>query len=90
MITTVNTPKGSLRIGGDKKTIYAWTQYTSGYDIRHKKLFAFTYDNRNLRELDWGDTADWGNQLSFFSFIAPQKTVPFIAKNSWKEGENTL
>lgn len=90
LITTVNTPKGSLRIGGDKKTIYAWTQYTSGYDIRHKKLFAFTYDNRNLRELDWGDTADWGNQLSFFSFIAPQKTVPFIAKNSWKEGENTL
>lgn len=90
LLTTVNTPKGSLRINNDGKTIYAWTQYTSGYDIKQKKLFAFTYDNRDLKELDWGDSTKWGEGVHFFSFIAPQETTPFVAKDDWKEGENTI
>ncbi len=90
LLTPENTPKGSLRINNNGETIYAWTQYTAGYDIKQKRLLAFTYDNRNLREMDWGNSADWENQLSFFSFIAPQDTTPFVVKDNWKEGENTL
>ena len=90
MLTAVNTPKGSLRIPDGQKTIYAWTQYTSGYDIKKKKLFAYTYDNRNLKELDFGNPDDWGDKVHFFNFISKQTTEPFVARDTWKEGENTI
>ncbi|GAF37717.1 linear amide C-N hydrolase [Lentilactobacillus farraginis] len=92
LLTSVNTPKGSLRIknGVEKNTLVAWTQYTSGYDIKRKKLYAFTYDNRNLRSLDYGDPETWGNKIRYFSFISKQSAIPFIEKNEWSEGENTI
>lgn len=90
MLTAVNTPKGALRIPDGKQTIYAWTQYTSGYDIKKKKLFAYTYDNRNLKELDFGNPDDWGDKVHFFNFISKQTTEPFVARDTWKEGENTI
>ncbi len=90
LITPENTPKGSLRIPSDGKTIYAWTQYTAGYDIKAKKLYAFTYDNRNLKELDFGDSSKWDDQVHFYSFISKQTTEPFVAKDTWEKGENTI
>ncbi|MHC9533504.1 linear amide C-N hydrolase [Dellaglioa sp. L3N] len=90
LLTTVNTPKGVLRIKQDVSTIVAWTQYTSGYDIKNKILYAFTYNNRNMQELQYGDPKEWGKDIRYFSFNSIQTTTPFIEKNTWKAGENTL
>ena len=89
LLTTVNTPKGTLRID-QPETPVAWTQYTAGYDIQKKILYAFTYDNRNLRSLEYGDPATWGSELHYFSFISKQTTTPFVEKNQWMAGENTI
>ncbi|GHP13912.1 penicillin amidase [Lentilactobacillus fungorum] len=90
LLTAVNTPKGSLRINADDNTLVAWTQYTAGYDIKKKILYAFTYDNRNLRSLTWGDPREWKDGMSYFSFISKQTAVPFEAKDEWGSGENTI
>lgn len=90
LLTTVNTPKGSLRIKQDSSVAVAWTQYTSGYDIKNKILYAFTYNNRNMQELQYGDPKTWGKDIRYFSFNNIQTTTPFIEKNVWKPGENTL
>lgn len=90
LLTTVNTPKGSLRISSGDETLVAWTQYTAGYDIKNKILYAFTYDNRNLRSLKYDEESDWGTEIRYFSFISKQTAIPFIEKNIWKSGENTL
>ncbi|MGX6427710.1 linear amide C-N hydrolase [Levilactobacillus yonginensis] len=90
LLTTVNTPKGSLRIPQPDETLIAWTQYTAGYDIQQKILYAFTYDNRDLRSLDYGDPNDWGSDIRYFSFISKQTARPFTEKNSWAAGENTI
>ncbi|WP_252898538.1 hypothetical protein [Secundilactobacillus odoratitofui] len=86
----MNTPKGSLRIGEGDDTLVAWTQYTAGYDIKQKMLYAFTYDNRDLRSLSYGDPADWGSDIRYFSFISKQTARPFDEKNEWQPGENTI
>ncbi|KRK98799.1 linear amide C-N hydrolase, choloylglycine hydrolase family protein [Secundilactobacillus odoratitofui DSM 19909 = JCM 15043] len=90
LLTAVNTPKGSLRIGEGDDTLVAWTQYTAGYDIKQKMLYAFTYDNRDLRSLSYGDPADWGSDIRYFSFISKQTARPFDEKNEWQPGENTI
>lgn len=90
LLTSVNTPKGSLRIEQPNDTLVAWTQYTAGYDIKKKVLYAFTYDNRNLRSLEYGDPSEWGNDIRYFSFISKQTTIPFDEKNEWQKGENTI
>ncbi|GEO70167.1 linear amide C-N hydrolase [Levilactobacillus acidifarinae] len=89
LLTTVNTPKGALRID-QPETPVAWTQYTAGYDIQNKVLYAFTYDNRNLRSLEYGDPDEWGTELRYFSFISKQTVTPFVEKEQWHEGENTI
>ncbi|MCY9807677.1 linear amide C-N hydrolase [Lentilactobacillus senioris] len=91
LLTAVNTPKGSLRIhNDDKENLVAWTQYTSGYDIKNKDLYAFTYDNRNLRILNYGDPTEWGSDIRYFSFISKQTAEPFTEKNVWSAGDNTI
>lgn len=90
LLTTVNTPKGLLRIYEGSETKVAWTQYTAAYDIKNKRLFAFTYDNQNIRELDFGDVNQWKEGISYYSFISKQTYEPFILKNTWNKGENTL
>ncbi|GEP72401.1 hypothetical protein LRA02_12690 [Lentilactobacillus rapi] len=62
---------------------------TAGYDQK-KILYAFTYDNRNLRSLTWGDPSEWKDGISYFSFISKQTAEPFEAKDEWSEGENTI
>ena len=90
LLTTVNTPKGSLRIPQDETTIVAWTQYTAGYDIKNKIMYAFTYDNRNLKTLSFDDPAQWNQDISYYSFISKQTAEPFEKKDTWTTGENTL
>nr|SFZ86982.1 Choloylglycine hydrolase [Loigolactobacillus rennini] len=90
LLTTVNTPKGLLRIIQNDDVLSAWTQYTAGYDIKKKILYAFTYDNRNLRSLEFGDSAEWDKGICYFSFISAQTSSPFTKKNQWQKGENTL
>lgn len=90
LLTTVNTPKGSLRVNTDDGMKVAWTQYTAGYDIKRKILYAFTYDNRNLRSLEYGDETQWESDIRYFSFISEQTSEPFDEKDVWKSGENTL
>lgn len=89
LLTSVNTPKGSLRID-NANTPVAWTQYTAGYDINKKILYAFTYDNRNLRSLSFGDPNNWSKGICYFSFISKQTSEPFIEQNEWSEGTNTI
>ncbi|AEB07493.1 Choloylglycine hydrolase [Coriobacterium glomerans PW2] len=90
LLSSVNTPKGALRISQADRTLVAWTQYTAGYDIKKKILYAFTYENRNLRSLEYGDPERWGNKIRYYSFISKQLAYPFIEKNVWNPGENTL
>ncbi|GAX06720.1 penicillin acylase [Secundilactobacillus pentosiphilus] len=90
LLSAVNTPKGSLRIHGEGETLVAWTQYTAGYDIQKKQLYAFTYDNQNLRMLEFGDPADWASEMAYFSFISKPKAQPFTPQNEWEPGENTI
>ncbi|MFZ2380232.1 linear amide C-N hydrolase [Leuconostoc falkenbergense] len=90
LLTTVNTPKGSLRINTDSDTLVAWTQYTAGYDIKNKVLYAFTYDNRNMRSMSFDDASKWGNKIRYFSFISKQTTEPFVEQNEWPAGKNTI
>lgn len=90
LLTSVNTPKGSLRINQPNETLVAWTQYTAGYDIKKKILYAFTYDNQNLRSLEYGDPNEWGDNIRYFSFISKQTAEPFVEKNEWENGENTI
>lgn len=89
LLTTVNTPKGALRIN-QPDTPVAWTQYTAGYDIQNKILYAFTYDNRNLRSMEFGNPDSWGTDLRYFSFISKQTATPFVEKQTWSAGENTI
>lgn len=90
LLTTVNTPKGSLRIRTDEGTLVAWTQYTAGYDIKQKKLYAFTYENRDLRTLEFGNPDEWQDGMHYFSFISQQTARPFDAQDDWQPGANTL
>lgn len=76
LLTTVNTPKGALRIESDGATLVPWTQYTAAYDICGKTLYAHTYENRDMRVLTFGDPAQWG-RVRYFGFIAPQTCRPF-------------
>lgn len=89
LLTSVNTPKGSLRIDNDNTPV-AWTQYTAGYDINKKILYAFTYDNRNLRSLSFGNPDRWSKDICYFNFISKQTSEPFIEQNEWSEGTNTI
>ncbi len=90
LLSTVNTPKGSLRIPQAQKPVVAWTQYTAGYDIKEKVLYAFTYDNRNLKSLAFGDPDSWKIGITYYNFISKQTTEPFVQKDSWISGENTI
>lgn len=90
LLATVNTPKGSLRIPQADSSIVAWTQYTAGYDIKNKRLYAFTYDNRNLKMLSFDDPNEWDRNISYYSFISKQTAESFEKKNTWTSGENTI
>lgn len=90
LLSAVNTPKGSLRIHVEDETLVAWTQYTAGYDIQNKTLYAFTYDNPNLRVLEYGNPSDWSPEMQYFSFISKPELQPFTPKNEWEPGENTI
>jgi len=61
------------------------------FTIYQKKiLYAFTYDNQNLRSLEYGDPNEWGDNIRYFSFISKQTAEPFVEKNEWENGENTI
>lgn len=55
LLTAVNNPKGVLRPVGNGQVLVPWTQYTAAYDIRNRVLYAHTYDNRNVRMLEFGN-----------------------------------
>lgn len=90
LLTSENTPKGSLRIDTSDGQIYAFTQYTAGYDILNRTLSTYTYDNRNLMTLNFGDPEKWPKRMSFFSFIRPQTTTSFVPEDSWNKGDNMI
>lgn len=90
LLTTVNTPKGLLRIHQEEEVLIPWTQYTSGYDIKNKKLYAYTYDNQNLKVLEYGDFKDWSKEIEYYTFISPRKAEPFTKISDWKTGDITL
>lgn len=76
LLTVVNTPKGALRIKSGGEILVPWTQYTAAYDIIEKTLYAHTYDNRNVRVLEFGDPHTWGG-VRYFRFVERQTYLPF-------------
>lgn len=76
LLTTVNTPKGALRVRSGEEILVPWTQYTAAYDIRNKMLCAHTYDNRNVRVLEFGDPDGWKG-VRYFRFMEAQCYQPF-------------
>ena len=76
LLTTVNTPKGALRIRSGGEILVPWTQYTVVYDIQSKTLYAATYDNRNVRLLEFGDSTQWEG-IRYYEFISEQTYEPF-------------
>lgn len=77
LLGIVNTPKGSLRVMDNGEMLVPWTQYTAAYDIKRRTLYAHTYDNRNVRTLEFGDPNQWGH-VRYYDFIAPQTYEPFV------------
>ena len=53
-----------------------WTQYTSAYDISNKDLYAFSYDNHNLKVLHFGNPDEWSH-VRYFDFVLKQTYEPF-------------
>ena len=66
LLTAVNNPKGVLRPVGN--------------DIRNRVLYAHTYDNRNVRMLEFGNPREW-DKIHYFSFISRQTYEPFAEEN---------
>jgi choloylglycine hydrolase len=77
LLNTVTNPKGALRIASKGKTIIPWTQYTSAYDIRSRTLYAHTYDNHDVYEMNFGDASEWG-RTRYFDFIRPRAYKSFV------------
>ena len=73
----MTNPKGALRIASKGKTIIPWTQYTSAYDIRSRTLYAHTYDNHDVYEMNFGDASEWG-RTRYFDFIRPRAYKSFV------------
>lgn len=80
LLTAVNNPKGVLRPVGNGQVLVPWTQYTAAYDIRNRVLYAHTYDNRNVRMLEFGNPREW-DEIHYFSFISRQTYEPFAEEN---------
>ena len=80
LLTTVNNPKGVLRPVENGQVLVPWTQYTAAYDIRNRVLYAHTYDNRNVRMLEFGNPREW-DKVHYFNFISRQTYEPFTEKN---------
>lgn len=76
LLSMENTPKGVLRISVDDEMLVPWTQYTSAYDISNKDLYAFSYDNHNLKLLHFGNPDEW-NHVRYFDFVLKQTYEPF-------------
>ena len=80
LLTAVNNPKGVLRPVENGQVLVPWTQYTAAYDIRNRVLYAHTYDNRNVRMLEFGNPREW-DKVHYFSFISRQTYEPFAEEN---------
>ena len=62
------------------EVLVPWNQYTAAYDIRNRVLYAHTYDNRNVRMLEFGNPREW-DKIHYFSFISRQTYEPFAEEN---------
>lgn len=80
LLSTVNNPKGALRVYSNQEMLVPWTQYTATYDIKEKCLYAFTYENRNIRKLDFGNPEEWG-RTRYFNFLQEQTYQQFEEEN---------
>ena len=80
LLTAVNNPKGVLRPVENGQVLVPWTQYTAAYDIRNRVLYAHTYDNHNVRMLEFGNPREW-DKVHYFSFTSRQTYEPFAEEN---------
>ena len=52
ILNLFNIPQGVVRTPEDGQMWYDYTQWTSVSDLRNKRYFVHTYDNRQVRMID--------------------------------------